>query len=178
MKRSRPPITSKGDMAFMRGLVENSREVASLRNIASRIVKDMRDRVAHRTVNALYARYRRYMRNIEDAPGFQSWLIERAVLENTYLYHQLMIRQRWVRAPIMAAMRKEMSLDGVTERPAWYYEHITILIRLKDPGSGVCIVATAHESSNEETGKGPTVLFQRRDHRFIDEDCCDLNRSA
>jgi len=156
---ARRPKPTVADLTFLREMIETAREVVALRKAANRHVNELRFKLVSRIVNALYTRYRRYMRNEENPPSFALWLKDKKQMEYTYLFHSFPTRQRWASRPIRLTLEAAFAMEGEEFAGDWYYRLFEELINQKDPQGLFYISIVPGETNSEDYPNNPTVDF-------------------
>lgn len=165
MARPKGQLPRSADLAFIRKAITVVNEIRSQRKFADQHVDELRLAIAKRVANALWGRYRVYLRKEKiDARSFLDWLVERERLEATYLHHSYQTRLYWVYRVITTTRIPELALfnESADQYGYWYFDLLEELINEREPNKEyrVRLYQTEVEAEHIE-GPVPTIRFEK-----------------
>ena len=143
MARNDEDSAPLAEYGFLRGLIEDGKEVMQYRYSARRRVVMMRTTIVRRVANALDNRRRAHTRTQQNPPTLGQWLNGKK-LEETYLKsssgYSYETQVRLSTNPIKAARHISLSLNGAPQNGSWYFKELEKALNSKLRKEGVRVL--------------------------------------
>lgn len=163
MARNDEDSAPLAEYGFLRGLIEDGREVMQYRYSAKRRVIAMRATIVRRVANALVKRRRDHTRTLQNPPTLGEWL-DGKNLEDTYLKsssgYSYETRVRMSTNPIKAARHISLSLSGSPQNGSWYFRDLEKALNGKLRKEGVQVVVQQRSLSEPGYEHLTTISFE------------------